>query len=106
MLDNFDPNSIQDPALRQAVLFLMNQVEELSVRVKSQAEEIQRLRDENNRLKGEQGKPQIKPDVEPKLISSEKERKSQQPHRKGSKLQKIVVNRHHLDRYFKNQSLW
>lgn len=61
MPDNFDPNSIQDPVLRQVVLFLMNQVEELSAKVKSQAEEIQRLRDENNYLKGEQGKPQIKP---------------------------------------------
>ena len=57
MPDNFDPNLISDPVLRQVVLFLMNQVEELSARVKSQAEEIQRLRDENNRLKGEQGKP-------------------------------------------------
>ena len=60
MLNNFDPNLIQDPALHQVVLFLMNQVEELSAKVKSQAEEIQLLRDENNRLKGEQGKPDIK----------------------------------------------
>src|SRR5436305_594500 len=96
MPDNFDPNSIQDPALRQVVLFLMNKVEELSAKVKSQAEEIQRLRDENNRLKGEQGKPQIKPNVEPKLISSEKERKSNRPHHKGSKLQKIVVDRQEI----------
>ena len=96
MLDNFDPNLISDPALRQVVDFLMNQVEELSIRVKSQAEEIQRLRDENNRLKGEQGKPVIRPNVEPILISSEKERRSQRPHRKGSKLQKIVVKRQEI----------
>ncbi len=77
MPDNFDPNLIQDLTLRQVVLFLMNQVEELSAKLKIQAEEIQRLRDENNRLKGEQGKPVIKANLEPKLISSEKERKSQ-----------------------------
>ena len=40
ILDNFDPSLIQDPALRHVVLYLMNQVEELSARVKSQAEEI------------------------------------------------------------------
>ena len=38
----------------------------------------------------------IKPNVEPKLISSEKERRSKRPHRKGSKLQKIVVNRQEI----------
>lgn len=96
MLDNFDPNSIPDPVLRQTVQFLMNQVEELSAKVKSQAEEIQRLRDENNRLKGEQGKPKIKPDLEPNLISSEKERKAPKLHHKGSKLHKIVVNRQEI----------
>ena len=63
MPDNFDPNLIQDPALRQVVLFLMNQVEALAARVKSQAQEIQRLRDENNRLKSEQAKPDIKPNL-------------------------------------------
>jgi len=96
MPDNFDPNLIQDLVLRQVVLYLMHQVEELSARVKSQAEEIQRLRDENNRLKGEQGKPEIMPNVEPKLISSEKERRSPRPHHKDSKLQKIVVDRQEI----------
>ena len=96
MPDNFDPNLIQDLVLRQVVLYLMNQVEELSARVKSQAEEIQRFRDENNRLKGEQGKPEIMPNVEPKLISSEKERRSPRPHHKDSKLQKLVVDRQEI----------
>src|SRR5438067_2211457 len=93
MLEEFDPSTIQDEALRQVVMSLMNLVESLHTKVQEQAEEIQRLRDENNRLKGEQGKPQFRPNVEPKLISSEKERRSPRPHRKGSKLQKIVVDR-------------
>jgi hypothetical protein len=39
----------------------MNLVETLSAKVQEQAEEIQRLRDENRRLKGEQVKPTFKP---------------------------------------------
>lgn len=61
MLDGFDPQTIDDEALRRVVLFLMNQVEELAATVRRQADELQRLRDENNRLKGEQGKPHILP---------------------------------------------
>jgi hypothetical protein len=57
MLEGFDPNAIEDESLRQVVIFLMNQVEILSAKVAEQAEEIQGLRDENSRLKGEQGKP-------------------------------------------------
>jgi hypothetical protein len=60
MIENFDPNTIEDESLRQVFIALMNLVETLSAKVKEQAEEIQRLRDENNRLKGEQGKPKIK----------------------------------------------
>jgi hypothetical protein len=39
----------------------MNQVETLHEQNRTQAAEIQRLRDEIARLKGEQGKPDIKP---------------------------------------------
>src|SRR5947209_15492329 len=60
-LQNFDPHSITDMALRHVVLELMNQVETLHAKVQTQAAEIQRLRDENNRLKGEQAKPTIRP---------------------------------------------
>ena len=98
MPDDFDPNLIPDPTLRQVVFYLMNQVEELATKVKTQAQEIQRLRDENNRLKGEQSKPKIKPIIESKLISSEKERKAKKAHRKSSKLQKIVINREEVVR--------
>src|SRR5437764_8639439 len=61
MVEDFDPKSIEDEGVRQVVISLMNLVEQLSAKVAEQAEEIQRLRDENNRLKGEQGKPKILP---------------------------------------------
>lgn len=100
MPDNFDPNLIEDPTLRQVVQFLLNQVEELTAKVKSQAVEIQRLKDENNRLRGEQPKPVILPDILPKAISSEKERQTKKPPRKskGAKKHKLVVSREEVIR--------
>jgi hypothetical protein len=85
MLEGFDPNTIEDESLRQVVIFLMNQVEILSTKVAEQAEEIQRLRDENNRLKGEQGKPRISANKASRDLSSEKERRQSKPRNKRSK---------------------
>ena len=60
----------------------MNQLEELHAKVRAQADEIQRLRDENNHLKGEQGKPDIKPSKVARQLSSEAERAVPKPRRK------------------------
>jgi hypothetical protein len=43
---------------------LLNFDEQLSISLRDACAEIQRVRDENNRLKGEQGKPAIKANVE------------------------------------------
>ena len=61
-------------------------------------EENQRLRDEINRLKGEQGQPQIKPNrsASPPAAtnhSSERERHQSQAWKKGSKVERIRVDR-------------
>ncbi len=93
MLEEFDPTTIADEALRQVVISLMNLVETLSATVQEQAEEIQRLRDENNRLKGEQGKPTIKPNKPAAQLSSEKERRQSKPHHKASKQAGIRIDR-------------
>jgi hypothetical protein len=93
MLENFDPNTIEDEVVRQVVLYLMNQVENLHAKVQEQAEEIQRLRDENNRLKGEQGKPKIKANKRAASLSSEKERRESKPHHKESKQAEIRIDR-------------
>jgi Transposase IS66 family len=93
MLEDFDPNTIQDEALRQVVLYLMNLVENQHATIQEQAEEIQRLRDENNRLKGEQGKPDVKPNKPATHLSSEKERRESKPHHKASKQAKIRIDR-------------
>jgi Transposase IS66 family len=94
MLEEFDPATIEDERLRQVVISLMNLVEQLSAKVAQQAEEIQRLRDENHRLKGEQGKPKILPNanVTPSL-SSEKERRVSKAHHKRNKQAQIKIDR-------------
>ncbi len=60
LLDNLDLNAIQDENARELIRQLLNLVEKLSADLRDAQVEIQRLRDEVNRLKGEQGKPKIK----------------------------------------------
>ena len=93
MLEDFDPTTIEDEGLRQVVLYLMNLVATLSAKVAEQAEEIQRLRDEINRLKGEQGQPRVLADKPTRDLSSEKERRQSKPHHKASKQAHIKIDR-------------
>jgi hypothetical protein len=97
MLPGLDPNQITNlDSARQAIELLLNLVEKMKQENDSLHLEVQQLRDEINRLKGEQGKPDIKPGRKGKVtgdISSEKERRQAKPHRKSSKLHKIAVNR-------------
>ena len=93
MVENFDPNTIEDEGLRQVFITLMNVVENLSAKVQEQAEEIQRLRNEVNRLKGEQGKPSIKPKKPAPVLSSEKERRESKPHHKAKKQAQVRIDR-------------
>jgi regulator of replication initiation timing len=95
MLTDFDPNEIQDDNARQAIIWLLNLVEELKSENGALREEVQQLRDENNRLKGEQGQPEVKPNKVKKKQdhSSEKERRRPKRWRKGSKVDEIEIDR-------------
>lgn len=96
MLENFDPNAIQDlDGARQAIVHLLNLIEDLTTDLREAQAEIQRLRDENNRLKGEQGKPTIKPNKPPDSPkhSSERERHKPQEWKKSSKVDRIQIDR-------------
>ena len=93
MVEDFDPTMIEDEGLRQVFITLMNLVESLSTKAAEQAEEIQRLRDENNRLKGEQGKPKIKANKPAPNLSSEKERRESKSHHKANKQAQIRIDR-------------
>ncbi len=99
MLELFDPNDIVDlEQARQAIIEVLNLVEELVAENQKQREEIQGLRDENNRLKGEQGKPKIKPGRKPPGSkasdhSSEQERRKPKQRRKRKKVSQIQIDR-------------
>ena len=92
-VENVDPSTIEDEGVRQVVMTLMNLVETLSAKAIKQAEEIQRLRDEINRLKGEQGKPTFTPKKLTPLLSSEQERRVSKPRRKANKHAQIMIVR-------------
>ena len=92
-VEEIDFNQIEDEKMRQLVSRLLNIIEDLSANVHRLQEENQRLRDEINRLKGEQGKPEIKPKKSKRDHSSEKERHRPKSHRKGSKRSEIKIDR-------------
>jgi hypothetical protein len=96
MLDKLDLNAIQDENARQLIQRLLNLIEQLSADWREAQVEIQRLRDENNRLKGEQGKPKSKPNTlqaPPNNHSSEKERRKARQRHKSSKKAVVEINR-------------
>jgi len=87
---------IQDERARQVIVLLLNLVEELKQENRELRAENQRLRDEISRLKGEQGQPPIKPaGPKPKAgdLSSEQERRQPQGWHKGSKQDRMGVDR-------------
>lgn len=81
-----DIGTIADPVVRQAMTVLLNLVERLSAENAALREENQNLKDQINRLKGEQGKPDVKPGKKKDGdISSEKERRSRNKPKQGKK---------------------
>lgn len=99
LLQSIDPAEIADEGVRQTVELLLNLIEQLNAKNKKLEEEIQKLRDENNRLKGEQGKPDIKANKNKgfkKNHSSEKERKIPKERKKISKNESIKIDREEI----------
>ena len=99
MLNGFDPKQIQElDGARQAIWLLLNLVEELKSENDALREEVQKLRDEVNRLQGEQGKPTVKGNKRQQKQdhSSEKERHRPRKWGKGSKVDKIKIDRQEI----------
>ena len=103
MLDDFNPDTIQDlPAARAAICHWLNLVESIAQENRALKAENQSLRDEINRLKGEQGKPDIKPQKAPATApphrsvshhSSETERQEPgTPWKKSAKIDRLVIH--------------
>lgn len=93
ILDEMDLSAIQEEQAREGIIGLLNLVEEMSQTIQALQVENQRLKDEINRLKGEQGQPPIKPNhsAAPTNYSSEKERKTRQPRQRRRKRASIRV---------------
>lgn len=96
MLDDLDLTGIQDEHARALIIRLLNLMEDLASDLRTAQEEIQRLRDENNRLKGEQAKPSVKPNTAPPDSpdhSSERERHQPTERVKRGKRASIPIDR-------------
>jgi hypothetical protein len=105
LLENIDPNEIQDlEGARQAIVLLLNLVEELLAENRILREENQCLRDEINRLKGEQGKPDIRANKSKSSpsassnYSSEQERHKPKKRSKRKKQETIRIDREQVAR--------
>src|SRR5215211_5907175 len=97
MLDNLDLNSIPDERTRELIVRLLNLLETVTADLRAAQAENQRLRDEINRLKGEQGKPAIKPNTPAASDhSSERERRQPQERHKRSKREFIAIDREQI----------
>ena len=88
-------DAIPDPATRQVVGQLLNLIEMLVAENAALRLQIQQLRDENARLKGGSGKPDVKPPVPPASPdhSSEAERRTPTPRGKPKKNASLTITR-------------
>ena len=96
MLEDLDLNSIADERARELVRRLLNLLEDVMADLRAAQAENQRLRDEINRLKGEQGTPQVQsntPQSPHPDHSSEQERRKPKAWSKGRKTDRIPIDR-------------
>src|SRR5215510_9685834 len=96
MLEDLDLSSIADERARELVQKLLNMLEDVMAALRAAQAENQRLRDEINRLKGEQGAPTIKPNTPqppPTNHSSEQERRKPKTWAKDRKTDRIAIDR-------------
>ena len=96
MLDDLDLDRITDAHTRELVQQLLNMLEDVMADLRLAQEENQRLRDEINRLKGEQGAPTIlanKSQPTQQDRSSERERHEPKPRSKSGKIDHIRIDR-------------
>jgi len=95
LLGAIEPGAIADPALRALVVLLLNVIEDQQRQIAELRADNQRQRDEINRLKGEQGKPDVKGNTPPPPTdySSERERCTPRAWSKGRKRDTLRIDR-------------
>jgi hypothetical protein len=96
LLTRLNPEMIATAGDGTVLRDLLNLIEQLIAENQAQRDELQRLQDEINRLKGEQGKPTFKskgPRPSGTNYSSEQERRQPKTWQKGTKLDQIRIDR-------------
>lgn len=94
MLEDLDLSSIQDERARQCIILLLHLLEDQKQENHTLREELQCLRDEINRLKGEQGNPTIRPATIPATDhASERERRTPKARAKARTRGQITIDR-------------
>jgi hypothetical protein len=96
MLEDLDLSSIADERARELIQRLLNLLEGVMADLRAAQAENQCLRDEINRLKGEQGRPQVQsntPQPPPVDHSSEQERRKPKPWSKRCETDRISIDR-------------
>lgn len=93
-ISTLDLASLQDHSLKNTFELMFNLIEDLQQEVLKLKEINQSLRDENNRLKGEQGKPNIKSNTKTKPLdySTKGKESKKEKHIKKSKKQDIQIH--------------
>ena len=90
--------------LKILLLKLLDTIEQLAQTNNQQYGEIQRLKDEINRLKGEKGRPKILPNIPPRKTNNHKKKpqnrtkRSKKPIIKIDRAEHIPVKRHSSSR--------
>src|SRR5260370_20001206 len=96
MLEDLDLSSIADERARELIQGWLNLLEGVMAALGAAQAETQRLRDEINRLKGEQGSPKVQhntPQPPPGDHASEQERRKPKPWSKRCKTDRISIDR-------------
>jgi hypothetical protein len=95
MLDDLDLSSLPDDRTRELIIRLLNIIETLTADLRAAQIENQGLRDEINRLKGEQGTPPTRPNTPAPTAdhSSEAERHRPTERVKRGKRDRIAIDR-------------
>lgn len=93
-ISKIDVGSIQDESLKSTLLLLLNGIEVLQQENLELKKINQSLRDQINQLKGEQGKPKIKPNTKKILedYSTQGKEREKKKHRKQAKKEHIQVH--------------
>lgn len=93
-ISHINPEQLTDlEMLRQVVVLLLNRVEELDSELQQSNQENSLLRDEINKLKGEQGKPVFKPNKESNRPKDKDKKQKNKNNKKGGKKDKVAIDR-------------